>query len=403
MKIGIITNLYPPHARGGAEQVIARTVQSLLEYGHDVFLITTAPRSKGSGIRRGTSSLERVYRFFPKNIYYILDDFRYPKFIRVFWHLIDMFSPHAALQCHEILEREQPDIVMTHNLKGIGLMIPLLLRLMHLPHAHVVHDLQLIYPSGLLIFGRERIAWWLTPFYALYARVCRCLFGNPGLVFFPSTYLATVYQRWKFFQKSERIVLPNPAPNFPMVNRQPPEKNTVRLLFVGQLEWHKGIKFLIEALREMPDIELVIAGEGTLSSWVLKQCEKEKRLTYLGFICADHLQSCLGTVDAVVVPSLCYENSPTVIYESLSAGIPVIASDIGGVGELVKEGKNGFLFSPGSEQAFAHAIWKLRQYRVALMANQQQIAQTIAPFALSAYTKELLRRLEMLIAQKRKS
>ena len=57
-------------------------------------------------------------------------------------------------------------------------------------------------------------------------------------------------------------------------------------------------------------------------------------------------------VSLTIVPSLCYENSPTVIYESLVAGTPVLASNIGGVGELIIEGENGYIFKPGNEEDF---------------------------------------------------
>jgi glycosyltransferase involved in cell wall biosynthesis len=215
--------------------------------------------------------------------------------------------------------------------------------------------------------------------------------------------LKVLYEHWHFFPRSEVIVLPNPSPDFPLVDRLPPERQKVRLLFVGQLESHKGVRFLVESLKRMPEVELTIAGEGTLTDWVTKHCEENKRLNFLGFICADHLQACLGTVDAVVVPSLCYENSPTVIYESLSAGVPVLASDIGGVGELVRDGINGYLFKAGDAHALAHAIWRLREHRVAFMANQTEISATVAPFGLKNYTEELLRQLERVIARKRKS
>ena len=74
MKIGIVTNLYPPYARGGAENVIVRTVEQLLALGHDVFVVTGQPKSKGMGVAVGQLSLERVYRFFPFNVYFTFDD-----------------------------------------------------------------------------------------------------------------------------------------------------------------------------------------------------------------------------------------------------------------------------------------------------------------------------------------
>ncbi|RMD51868.1 hypothetical protein D6827_01270, partial [Candidatus Parcubacteria bacterium] len=68
MKIGIVTNLYPPFQRGGAEYVVVRTVESLLDAGHDVFVITGKPKKNTSTISGFVSTEERVYRFVPRNI-----------------------------------------------------------------------------------------------------------------------------------------------------------------------------------------------------------------------------------------------------------------------------------------------------------------------------------------------
>ena len=76
MKIGIVSNLYPPDARGGAELVAQRIADALYERGHEVFVLTTQPleglRSLFPRIRERT--LEAVYRFFPLNVYYLRQD-----------------------------------------------------------------------------------------------------------------------------------------------------------------------------------------------------------------------------------------------------------------------------------------------------------------------------------------
>ncbi len=92
MKIGIITNLYPPYVRGGAEQVVVRTVEALTEAGHDVFVITSRPTS-AKGVVRDTVTTERVYRFFPRNIYFMLKAHKFPWIIRLVWHIIDGLCP----------------------------------------------------------------------------------------------------------------------------------------------------------------------------------------------------------------------------------------------------------------------------------------------------------------------
>lgn len=397
MKIGIISNLYPPYSRGGAENVVVRTVEELTSKNHDVFIITGQPREKG-GLKKSHTGAERVWRFFPKNIYFILDDYKHWWMIRLLWHIIDAFTWHGANEVRLVLEEEEPDIVITHNLKGIGLRIPRAIQRKNIPHVHITHDLQLIYPSGLLYAGSEKLPFFLRPFYAAYRWICRARLGRPDLVIFPSHYLEEVYSNYGFFKHSDISVMPNPAPRFNASPRGIRLAGPMRLLFVGQLETHKGIKFLLDEFCKLDiDAKLIIAGEGTYVSKLKKRANNDKRIVYLGFVSLEQLVNCFGIADALIVPSLCYENSPTVIYESLNAGVPVIASDIGGVGELVKDGLNGFLFKPGSKSDFIRTLWKLDETKEEFWKNQEKIKQTVAPYALELYTEKFLKQLQELI------
>lgn len=391
MKIGIITNLYPPFSRGGAENVIVRTVESLNEEGHDVFVISTHPRHLGTTPVLDRTTTERIYRFFPANLYHTLEDNKHRWLTRLFWHVIDALSGNASHRVRQILASEKPDVVITHNLKGIGLRIPRAIRSLKIPHVHVVHDLQLVYPSGLLFAGKEEIAWHTKPFYNIYRKMCRYLFGNPAVVIFPSRYLRDVYLQHGFFQKSHVEVMPNPAPRFIPVAREKRNPGALKLLFVGQLEYHKGIEFLLSLFDKLPqDTNLIIAGEGTKRPLVDVKTAADKRVVYLGYVSLEQLVNCLGVVDALIVPSLCYENSPTVIYESLNAGVPVIAANIGGVGELIQEGVNGYLFQPDSESDAMRVIANLREEQDRFAASQDTIRATVAPHELKKYTQRLV-------------
>lgn len=400
MRIGIISNLYPPFTRGGAEHVVVRTVDALHDDHHDIFVITSGPKKALVSLQEDPIASERVYRFYPKNLYFSLDDHKYPWIIRLFWHIIDAFSWYSYRETLHILQNTRPDVVMTHNLKGIGLRIARAVQKRNIPHVHVVHDLQLIYPSGLLFAGKEHEPFFVKPFYAIYRAICRKRFGSPDLVIFPSEYLKKVYMAHNFFPESEVIVMPNPAPKFVAVPRSHRAGGKMRLLFVGQLEMHKGIDFLIDALRSSDlDFTLIIAGEGTYAEKVKKIAEKDKRFVYLGYVSLDQLVNCFSVADALVVPSLCYENSPTVIYESFNAGVPVVASDIGGVGELVEDGKNGFLFPPGSREALLQALKKIDEQKEVFFASQTRIQETISPHKISRYSKRLIEQLEQVIAR----
>lgn len=391
MKIGIISNLYPPYARGGAENVVVRTVESLLEDHQDVFVISSRPRLKRTMDMRALDTTERVYRFFPKNIYHVLDDYKYSWPVRLLWHIIDALCPCGANKVDEVLTDEHPDAIITHNLKGIGLSIPRRIQKRGIPHVHVVHDLQLIYPSGLLFAGQEELAWYKKPFYWAYRAICRRQLGHPDLVIFPSSYLRDAYTEQGFFQHTRVEVLANPAPDFSPDTREANVNGPLKLLFVGQLEDHKGIRFLLDAFKKMPeDTRLIIAGEGTQSELVKQRAQEDKRITYLGFISLEQLIKCFGIADALIVPSLCYENSPTVIYESLQAGVPVLAADIGGVGELVNHGENGYLFKPGSATELLQVVLNLREHKEEFARSQEEIQRSVAPFALELYRKQLL-------------
>lgn len=392
MLIGIITNLYPPYARGGAEMVLVRTVGELLAQGHEVFVIAGQPRSAGKGVMRDASSGERIYRFFPRNVYFSLDDHRHAWPIRILWHLIDTFFSSAPRQIRSILQEERPDIVITHNLKGIGLNVPRMLRELDLPHVHVVHDLQLIFPSGLLMFGHETPHWALRIPHALYQNICRRLFRSPDVVIFPSTYLEQQYRTHRFFPQSTLIHLPNPAPNYPPIAHVPRDGHEpLTLFFIAQLVEHKGIALLFAALAKCRvPLRLFIAGDGPLARWVAHMAAQDPRVTYMGYTQQEEVCKIFGVVDAMVVPSLCYENSPTTIYESLQMGVPVIAARIGGVGELVEEGKNGVLFTPGDVHDLTRAIEDLSTRRREFAGRREAIRASVAAHALPLYTAHLV-------------
>ncbi|MFH1253226.1 MAG: glycosyltransferase family 4 protein [Candidatus Uhrbacteria bacterium] len=391
MKIAVLTNLYPPISRGGAEKVVQRIVAELLQRGHEVVVISTMSFS-------GLSSLEpvihealgeKVYRFFPLNLYHVLNDHKHPYFLRAIWHAIDLFSSWPAKQIEKILVLEKPDLVLTHNLKGLGLRSPLAIKNLRLPWVHTVHDVQLSVPSGLLMVGEKKNLlerFLRRPYEILVQRVI----GEPNLVLSPSKFLAGFYQQRGFFKNTEVRVLPNPVPDFPLSSRGIRSPGPLRLLFAGQLERHKGIFDLLEAvnLLEIP-VELHVAGSGTYASLVQKQSAKDKRIIYHGFVSTNSLENLFSIIDAVVVPSRCLENSPTIIYESLQSGVPVIASDIGGLSELIQHGNNGYLIEPGNVQSLVKIIKSFTDEVVVFHQRYQAIQASVAAYSLKSYVDHL--------------
>lgn len=392
MKIGIFSNLYPPQARGGAELVAQRVADALYERGHDVFVLTTEPfrgvRSLTPRIR--ARHIGSVYRFFPFNLYYIKHDRFVPFPIRLLWHVIDLFNPFTRHAVRNLLRDEEPDVVISHNLKGLGVSAGSEIQRMGITHVHTLHDVQLSVPSGLLIKGQEESWMNKTRIRRWYERGVARAIGSPDLVLSPSNFLASFYKDRGMFTDSQVNVLSNPLPPVEARARGVRVNGPTRFLFVGQLEHHKGIMLMLDALEEYGEgIELHIAGDGALASYVADRASRDKRIHYHGYISLEHLVSVLQATDAVLVPSTCYENSPTVIYEAFQVGVPVIASRIGGIPELIEHGENGLLVEPGGKASLLDAMQQIGRERDQWWEKTQQIKQAAMKYSIKEYAKKL--------------
>ncbi|NQV90356.1 glycosyltransferase [Candidatus Uhrbacteria bacterium] len=392
MKIGIVTNLYPPDARGGAELVAQRVADALYERGHEVFVLSTQPydglRSLFPRIRERT--LEAVYRFFPLNLYYLRDDRSIPFPVRLLWHVIDLFSIGGARAIRSVIRDENPEIIITHNLKGIGVSIGHEIQKQHVPHIHVLHDVQLSIPSGLLLYGQEDS--WLNRSFlrTWYERGVHREIGSPDLVLSPSSFLLEFYHARGLFVETRSEVLPNPLPPDTVMLRTERFTSRTQFLYVGQLEEHKGIRELLDAFDQVGEgMELHIAGEGSLADVVSARSELNTNVSFHGFVSLNHLIRLLKTTDAVIVPSTCYENSPTVIYESFLVGVPVIATRIGGIPELIQEGETGVLVTPGDIDDLARAMKEVHQDRDKWWGKGKAIRKQAEQYSISNYVDRL--------------
>ncbi|MCA9730947.1 glycosyltransferase family 4 protein [candidate division KSB1 bacterium] len=123
------------------------------------------------------------------------------------------------------------------------------------------------------------------------------------------------------------------------------------VLFIGRLSKEKGLSTLINAWKSMPEIPLKIAGSGPMIECIATRLHKEriKHIELLGFVNSKHRTELLARTRFLVVPSNWYEGMPTVVLEAFAAGIPVLASRIGSLAEMIRDGENGCLFEPMHE------------------------------------------------------
>ncbi len=393
MKIGIITNLYPPLIKGGAEIIALMQADGLKESMNHVFVISTKPYNylgrKSLKIKEEVDNIS-VYRFLPLNIYYYLNGHKFPGFIRLIWHIIDIFNPFSYYFTKKILIKEEPDIIITHNLMGLGFLIPRLLKKLKIKHLHIIHDIQLVTPSGLIIKGKENS--FQHKFFRKigYVKLMKYMFGDPHTVISPSKFLMNYYKKNKFFIKSKKIILPNPLKTLIKFEKEP--NKYLNILYLGQLSKAKGILDLIKVFNKLKlnNSYLHIVGTGKEQDKALEFSKNNNKIIFYGWQSGKKLLSILSGVDILVVPSLCYENSPTVIYEALSMGIPVLTSNIGGAGELIIEGKNGWTFPAGNFNILEKKLHSLYKKREKLPSMSDNCRRSVAGFILSEYIDKLL-------------
>lgn len=148
----------------------------------------------------------------------------------------------------------------------------------------------------------------------------------------------------------------------------PPQGNPLQLAYIGQIAQHKGVHLIIEALRLLPQgertVQLQVYGDldqhPTYTQRLRNLMGKDARITLAGRFANGRIAEILATVDALIVPSIWYENSPLTILEAQTAGRPVIASAFGGMAELVQDEVDGLHFRPGEAKDLARQIKRLR-------------------------------------------
>ncbi|MBU4216909.1 glycosyltransferase [Candidatus Parcubacteria bacterium] len=379
MKICLINNLYKPFARGGAEIVLESINGGLAELKHDVFVISTTPRFN----KKITNS---AGKYNLKSCYYNLG--KMPVFFRLFWHFYDMFDIFTALQVKNILSQEKPDLIITNNLKGISFLLPLIIKKTNTRHIHILHDVQLLHPSGLIMHGQEQVLDSLGA--KFYMNFSRYLFNFCEEIVSPSQWLLDQHLKRGFFKKITTSVIPNPVNINKIEQYATPKNNIFQFLYVGQVEKYKGVEFLANALATINGVELKIVGDGSYRQQLVENTKNKKNIIITGRKSKEEVVEIMKNADCLIVPSLCYENSPTVIYEAMAAGLPVLGSRIGGITELLHD-IGGILFNPGDQTDLQKKIDWIIKNPQKIENLKKNYTKNINNYSLEKYLQKILK------------
>ena len=181
-------------------------------------------------------------------------------------------------------------------------------------------------------------------------------------VFCPSAYLRDIALGWGLGPEHVSV-LPNPAPPVPAMPARDELRRELQLeghvlAFAGRLGPQKALGVALEAVAAVPEVALVVAGDGPDRAALEARASElglEGRARFLGSLSREQVLRLFRASDASVLPSA-WENFPHTVVEALAVGCPVIATSVGGVPEVVRDGENGLLVPPHDAAALGAAI-----------------------------------------------
>ncbi|OGY86194.1 MAG: hypothetical protein A2233_01005 [Candidatus Kerfeldbacteria bacterium RIFOXYA2_FULL_38_24] len=291
-----------------------------------------------------------------------------------------VYSTEAVKNLNRLLKNEKPDIAHLHNITHhLTPAILDVLRYHKIPTVQTLHDLQVMCPNYKMFIMDQpcerckKHKYWNCFFYncvqdsraASLLSAFEMTFHNVLLKTYargisrfiaPSHFMQKKMIEWGW--PEEKISY---LPNFVERKRDSTIARKNQIAFVGRFTKDKGVYLLLEAVKKLPHIRFVFAGSGEeekqMQDIITKQHLNNCQL--LGFLDEQKISTLIQSSTAVAVPSLLWENASLTVLESLSLGTPVIASNHGGLPELVQNGENGYLFTPASVDELVLAIEKV--------------------------------------------
>jgi len=203
----------------------------------------------------------------------------------------------------------------------------------------------------------------------------------------PSAYLAEIVGGWGL-RRGDVHVLTNPAP--PPREVEPERLPQGTFVFVGRLTRQKALPLAFAALERVPGARLVVVGDGPDRAGLERLAGE--RVELRGALPRDEALRVVAGATAALLPSA-WENLPHSAVEALSVGVPVVATAVGGVPEVVLDGENGLLVAPGDPEALAAAMRRILEepgLRDRLAAGAKPSVEAISSDAIYRRLEELL-------------
>jgi glycosyltransferase involved in cell wall biosynthesis len=358
MKVAFVSTLYHPHAIGGAEVTVRLVAEGLVRAGHRATVISLSPDGRTWD---GEVAGVRTHYLPLANLYWPFETTARSPLTKLAWHLIDGYNPVMGRRVGRLLAAERPDVVHCHNLFGFSAAVWRAARRLGLPVVQTLHDYYLGCPRGTMYRNGRNCARQCADCRVL-TRGRRSLSGLPHAVTGVSRrMLGRLEATGLFGAVARRSVIQgcnfDEAPPAPRPPR--PAGAPLRLGYFGRVEPIKGVELLLDAVAGLPPerFRLRIGGRGPAPFMERLRARPDAgAVEYLGFVRPAEF---FAGIDYLVVPSLWEDPLPRVVHEAFSFGVPVIGAAVGGIPEMVTDGRTGFLFPAGDAEALRALLSRL--------------------------------------------
>ncbi len=375
LKVLLINNCH--YRRGGADVVYLNTGDLLESRGHDVAYFSTKSQYNYS---------TEYSEYFVRDI----DALKLNFVEQLVYMPRKLYSREAKRKLGKVIDNFKPDLAHIHLYKGglTAAILPVLKR-KKLPAVITLHDYSLLCPRNIMIDGEGKICERCLTATRLNCVYHRCNRRNlyysivnyiefvlNNNYFNPGNYFNRIIcvSRFNYLKHSNHALFKERFVHlynfYPLLSQSNPKTSKGSyFLFYGRLAPEKGVMTLIDTWKRLGnDVHLIIIGEGVMSAQIKDEIRENNlhNVEFLGFRKGEELFSFIRDASFVLVPSEWYENNPLTIVEAYSVGKPVIGSNIGGIPELIIEGRTGFLFEMGDSGGLEEKI------RIAVEMSESQ-------------------------------
>jgi len=269
-------------------------------------------------------------------------------------------GPYAYLR--ETLENFDPDAIAVHApTRSMGRELP--------PALKTRRFVTWFHGSEVLLatFHNYHAPWDLT------TRVKSLVYGDPSKIFiirslikqsaavvYVSEWMKKMAERYTFMKLPASFVIPNPIDTDLFRCTERDRQSMYRGLSVRSLEWKYGVDIAVKAYSNLKETDLTVLGNGSLKAYLLRLAEKSRSNVHFRYESVEHnkMPSVYAEFGYFVAPSRT-EAQGVAMCEAMACGLPVVATNVGGIPEFVKNGVNGLLVAPENPYELRKAIKRL--------------------------------------------